>query len=477
MQDFLKKHKTELFLFIASFLYLGSLSFLEYSTLSLGWHDFGMQIQMLSSPLFSEGRLWSYDWNSNFLSIHFSPLLYLLSVFLIPLPFIECWLIICSLALSVGIVALFSLFRRVTDNSAISVIFSLAFLLNPYVTATHLYIHYEIFLVPLLSGFLLFAWDERKMPAFVCLLGILLLKEDGWIYVCAGSFLLLGRKPIRTILVYSFTSLLYLVIVLGFFKQILFPNSSSLFLEHWGKTPFAFILNSLTHPSEIFRILLTDPGKFLAMSLLGIPLLATWRSLPGFAVAFLWLSSISPDRAGLAFFYGLAPTLILFMAIPFAFLVWEVIASRILDPRKFIFLLPISLLITSITISALPNHALLRSPNLLLLSASLNTIPEKIPIIISLIKLRGYKANTTFASFNFATYVFNGAELRLPYKDWEAVRARKWRPDLVILTTEEKEPLLTEVTSTEMILFFDKDPEYTSILRTQNLRAWRKAKI
>ncbi|EQA45947.1 hypothetical protein LEP1GSC050_2460 [Leptospira broomii serovar Hurstbridge str. 5399] len=40
MKDFVEKHKTELFLFIASLLYLGSLSFFEYATLRLGWYDF-----------------------------------------------------------------------------------------------------------------------------------------------------------------------------------------------------------------------------------------------------------------------------------------------------------------------------------------------------------------------------------------------------------------------------------------------------
>ncbi|PNV74563.1 DUF2079 domain-containing protein [Leptospira inadai] len=474
MRRFLEKYKTELLLFIASLLYLGSLSFFEYATLSLGWHDFGLQIQILSSPRFSEGRLWSYDWGADFLSVHFSPLLYVLSIFLIPLPFLEWWLIIGCIALSVGIAGLFAFFRRVTGNSSASSFFAIAFLLNPYVTATHLYMHYEVFLVPLLSGFLLFAWEDRKMPAFACLLGILLLKEDGWIYALSGTFLLLGKKPFRTTLVYFLISVLYSVIALGLFKQTLFPHSSALFLEHWGKTPVAFLLNSLANPLEILRILSTGSGKFLALSLLAIPVLATWRSIPGIAVSFLWLSSISPDRASLAFFYGLAPTLLLFLTIPFAFGVWEAITNRIGDSRKFEFLLPISLLITSIAASTFPNPALLRSPNLPDLAASLKTVPEKVPILISLIKLRGYKANTTFSSFNTAAYVFQGGELRLPYKDWEAVRAKQWKPDLVVLTTEQKEPLLREVTPSEMIRFFDTNLEYTSILQTRNLRAWRK---
>ncbi|EQA45472.1 hypothetical protein LEP1GSC050_2461 [Leptospira broomii serovar Hurstbridge str. 5399] len=127
--------------------------------------------------------------------------------------------------------------------------------------------------------------------------------------------------------------------------------------------------------------------------------------------------------------------------------------------------------------STFPNQALLRSPNIPDLGASLKTVPEKIPIIISLIKLRSQNANSTFASLNIAAYVFYGGKLWLPYKDWEEVHAKKWKPDLVILATEQKEPLLKGVTSIEMIRFFDTNSEYTSILQTRGLKVWRKTKI
>ncbi|TGK20131.1 DUF2079 domain-containing protein [Leptospira fluminis] len=468
--------KRRVVVFSVSLLYSGALSFLQYATLGLGWHDAGMQLQVLSSCSTAMGCLWSYDWGANFLSVHASPILFAISPFVTPLPYIEWLLFLGCLGFACGATLLDLFFERICGKESVSLLLTFSFLSNPYVTATLLYLHYEIILLPLTALFALSLLDRRKIPALLSFLGLLLLKEDGWMYAISVLFLLvgIGRVGRKDLVLYAVLALAYLFGAVLFLLPKIDPPLLPLFREHWGSEPIEFLKRTFIHPQTVFVKIFTGPGKFLWFSVLALPFL-TWRSLPGFAIGFLWLSAASPDRAGLAYFYGFGPTLLLFLSLPFAYRTCRKISDRFSFPRFFPVIPFVALVFVSVLCTIFPNSSLSRSPNLPTVLSAADRMDRNSAILKKLREFRSSEKKNMFASFKIATYLFRGQELKIPYKDWIGVRDGIWDPDLVVLDSFGEEPLMPPQSLEEMSRYFDRNETYERLSDTPpGIQAWKR---
>ncbi|TGK09046.1 DUF2079 domain-containing protein [Leptospira fletcheri] len=469
--------KRRIVVFSAGFLYSGFLSFLQYTTLGLGWHDAGMQLQVLSSCPTAMGCLWSYDWGANFLSVHASPILFAISLFVSPLPYVEWLLVLGCSGFACGIALLDLFFERICGKGNVSLLLTFSFLSSPYVTATLLYLHYEILLLPLTVLFVLSVLDKRKIPAFLSFFGLLLLKEDGWMYAVSALFLLVGRVGWKELVLYAVFALVYLFGGVLFLLPKIHPPLLPLFREHWGLEPIEFFMRTLVHPQTVFVKIFTGPGKFLWFSVLALPFL-TWRSLPGFAIGFLWLSAASPDRAGLSYFYGFGPTLLLFLSLPFAYRNGRKISDRFSFPKFFPTIPFVALFLFSLLCTMFPNASLSRSPNLPGVLSAMEGRGQNSAVLKKLREFRSLEEKNTFASFQIAAYLYHGQELKIPYKDWILVRDGIWAPGLVVLDSLGEEPLLPPHSAENMIRFFDQNGNYERLSGLPpGLSAWKRIRL
>lgn len=465
--------KKDLAIFSLSFLYLFVLSFLQYSTLQIEWHDSGLILYALATPE-SVGHLWSYEYDLPFLAEHQSYLLEILSPVFRLIPFIEVWLLLQCCAIASGIVLFRKYLDSILENFAISTGIAFAFLLNPYVTHSHLYPHFEVFWIPFLSGFLLFS-QKGNLPAGIFFLFLsLCVKEDGWIYAIACCWISLGRTPKKDLIIYISIIFIYYAVAILWSMAYFFPERVPHFASKWGKTQGELLKDMILHPLAYLRLLISGQSKYLLLSVLGLPFLSTWRAIPAALVSILWMCSVSLDRAFLSFYFGLPSVLLYYFSIPFAFRLGQEALDRFRWSPRLIVLPASGLIAVSVFLLFFPGDYSSRGPSLPKAWARSKEWSSSFETARTLVKIRSGCEEKVFASFSFGAYLFCGNDLRLPYRDWESVRTGKWIPDLVVLEAGPEEILPGPLPLLKMIEYFDQNPNYSRIMHEKNVILWRR---
>lgn len=461
-------------LFLVSLIYLTILSGIQYATLQIEWHDSGSILYALATPK-SVGYFWSYEFGVPFLQEHCSYILGLLSFLFYFFPYLELWLIIQCISISIGIVLLERYFSELTPEFEYSWILSITFLLNPYVTHSHLYPHFETLWIPLFSGFLLYANRGSFLTSLPFLLLALMVKEDAWIYAIGATSLLFGRVRGRILTFYFFLILLYAGIVLAWFTQTYFPDKVSHFSDKWGKSKTEILIDLLQNPFSYLKLLISGQFKYLLASVFGLPIFSGWRVLPGIAVAGLWMSSVSHDRAFFSFYFGLPAILLFYYSIPFAISNISNRLNQFGKDRRWILLPTIGLIFISIFLLLFPGNYSGRGPTVakLIKRANTNTL-NSIQDVFTLVRLRSGCEKKVFASFSYAAYLFCGNDIKMPYHDWKKIESGKWSPDLVVLRSPEEELVRASKSVSEMVLYFDKNQQYRKEEYGSRILVWRK---
>lgn len=463
-------------LFLASLIYLIILSGIQYATLQIEWHDSGLILYALSTPT-SVGYFWSYEFDVPFLQEHSSYILGLLSFVFRFFPYLELWLIVQCLSIASGIVLLERFFSEIVPDFEFSWILSIAFLLNPYVTHAHLYPHFEILWIPLFSGFLLYANRGAFYTSLPFLLLALMVKEDAWIYAVGISSLLFGRVSGKTLAFYFFLILSYSSIVLAWFTSTYFPDTVSHFSAKWGKSRTDILIDLLSNPFAYIKLLISGQFKYLLLSILGLPIFSGWRILPGVAVAGLWISSISLDRAFLSFYFGLPAILLFYYAIPFAISNLSAWLAYFKWNRRLTFFPSVGLVFISIFLLFFPGDYISRGPTIpKWIEKSKTNTSNSLQDVLTLVRLRSGCEEKVFSSFSYAAYLFCGNDIRLPYRDWNNIESGKWHPDLVVLRSSEEELVPGSKSVNEMVFYFDKSQLYRKEDYGSRILVWRKVK-
>ncbi len=471
----LKIQKEDIFLFLASIVYLSILSFIQFFTQNFEWHDAGSILYALASPE-SAGYLRSYLFEVNYLAEHSSYIFVPMSPFFAAFPYLEFWLLFQVLSISIGISILKYYFQSISNNSGLSVILSLAFLFNPYVVHSHLYPHFEILWIPFLSGFLFFSLKESKWLTIFLLVLTLTVKQDSWIYALGACWVLIGKIPKGRLSLYIFIILVYAALVPFFLTPYLFPSIVPHLKMNWGKSPLELLIDGVLHPISYAKLLLSGQGKYLLLSVLGLPWLAGWRSLPAWGAALLWMSSITLDRAFLSFYYGLPIILLLYYTIPFSFLNIKSVLLRFEFRPNWIYIPGIGLLFVSVFLSFFPGNYMSRGPTIPKLQKTILDWDRRSGIVGSLLKLRSECNEKVFSAFVFGAYLYCGKDLRLPFKHWDEVVSGVWEPDLVVLSEDDKELFAPKIEPKTMVDYFGKNKKYERDRNWPNMFVWRKIK-
>ncbi|TGK62594.1 DUF2079 domain-containing protein [Leptospira wolffii] len=468
--------KNDIAIFSLSFLYLFCLSLLQYSTLQIEWHDSGLILYALATPD-SVGHLWSYEYNLPFLAEHQSFLLEILSLFFKFIPYLEVWLFFQCLVIAGGVALINRYIDSILNDTVISGIISIAFLLNPYVTHSHLYPHFEILWIPLLSAFLIFSQKGDRNAAIVFLILSLSVKEDGWIYGLACCWISFGRTPKKDLLIYILIILFYSLAVLFIAVPYFFPDRVPHFASKWGKTQGELFSDMALHPISYLRLLISGQSKYLLLSVFGLPLLSTWRILPALGVSLLWMSSVSLDRAFLSFYFGLPSILLYYFTVPFAVLSLSRISERFGWSPKSLRLVGSGLLVTSVGLLFFPGDYSSRGPSLPKVLERSQNWKSSYETVKELRRIRTSCDEKIFASFAFGAYLFCGNDLRLPYRDWESVLSGNWKPDTVVLQADSEEILPGSSPLKDMQKYFDANPDYKRKLNKNNIILWKRNKL
>ena len=156
MQDFIAAHKQETILFLAIIsyiLYFAVVSFLRHSNFYTGRFDLGNMYQTVWNTLHGRFFQLTDPDGTNIISrlgIHADFILILLA------PFYAIWsdpkmlLLIQTIVLAMGAIFIYGIGKDLFKNKNLSLVFSLAFLLNPSLNYTNLYDFHALFRCDLL---------------------------------------------------------------------------------------------------------------------------------------------------------------------------------------------------------------------------------------------------------------------------------------------------------------------------------------
>ncbi len=129
-------------------------------------------------------------------AVHFSPVLYLLLPFCYIFEPTAVLVFAQILLVFSGVFPLFLICRKIGLKNIYSTLISVGFLLYPAMSSGAFYdFHENAFLTPFILWTLYFIHTEKYIPAFICALGVLSVKEDAAIYVAfIALFVIFERK-------------------------------------------------------------------------------------------------------------------------------------------------------------------------------------------------------------------------------------------------------------------------------------------
>jgi uncharacterized membrane protein len=237
---------------------------------------------------------------TNFLGLHFSPLLALLAPLYSLWPDARILLLAQTVVLSAGAIPLYG-FARARNGRFLALLVVIAYLLSPLLLSIALFeFHAIAFVVPLLMAAGAALLDERPRATVIWLVLALMAKEEvAIIAVGFGLFALLIQRRVRFGAALTVASIAWAVVLFNWLMPAFGQNPDgyafSYRYETLGGTPGQVIRTLLTKPGAVLRVMATRPKATFLLQLLaplaGLPLLgipAVLLTLP--TLAYLLLS-------------------------------------------------------------------------------------------------------------------------------------------------------------------------------------------
>jgi len=220
---------------------------------------------------------------------HFSPILFVFVPFykFSPHPF---WLFLGqTVALAFGVVPLYRLALRHTQNELTATIIAIGYLLHPAIMTM---LFFDFHPVLLSIPFVLWAIDaldeNRPLPFFVACFLSLLCREDIAVSVaCLGLYGLLVRRRWWSGAMVAFSVLWFILATK--MMAVLSGEEKTAYLSlysKWGETPLQIVLDILTNPVEAIKALIFCEGHFTEPGAYPMLLLAPFAFFPLFSGIF-----------------------------------------------------------------------------------------------------------------------------------------------------------------------------------------------
>lgn len=249
------------FLYIAIYSYL---SILQYNAFHTGHWDLAGFDQAIWNTI--QGKLLHTTlYGHNFLGEHMSPILILLAPFYLIWSDPRILLVLQSVFLGLGAIPIYLIAKDKLNHNLLSLSFSSAWLLHPYLSRINLFEFHEIALAPFFLLFCFYFLQRRQWWSYgVFLFLSLMVKESVTFPVMAigiYSFFKINRKVgIITFLIGIFWAYLSVVKLIPYIRTVTSDGTHKAvygyFAERFrfGETPKEFIKNIIIKPEETLRI-------------------------------------------------------------------------------------------------------------------------------------------------------------------------------------------------------------------------------
>lgn len=314
----LHKRFSLIILFIACVYFTWPL-YMEYAKLNLAWADVGSLFSVITN-FFQMGSFYSYDWKMSHFNIHFTPFFLIMALALKIYEHVLFFISLHGLALGIGAFFLYKISYHILKNVYLACVPVLFFCLNAFTLKSLLYVHFEVFMVPLLFAFAYFAIQNFRILAFLSLLLALTVKQDVWVYGVLVSWTCWGWIPRKNLLLYTGTCFAYFVLILNGFYPLFYPNAHDRILDFWnyGDSKSDVVLYLIQNPSVWFSKLFTSYADSFERSFWRLPILAGWRYIPAFAIMVLCRSASVAKVYKLYFYYSIPVITLYCLCLPFA---------------------------------------------------------------------------------------------------------------------------------------------------------------
>ncbi len=274
----------------------------------------------------------------NYIGDHFSPIFYLVAPLYALYQDARMLLILQSIALGIGAIAVYLLGRRLTENSLFALALSFAYVLYPALHGTNTFDFHQIALAtPLLLFALYFLESGRDRAFFIALLLALLVKEEVALTIVGiGLYLIVGKRRPRLGTLLAVGGLVYFAVV----TQLIMPalggapqvNRFAAMMAPGEDGMSAVARTLLTNPFYTLKLVFSVPDRLLYLTQLLLPILflpllggSAWlAAVPAIAVSLL---TTAETQYSIAYHYSAA-------FIPFAFYLAARGARRALRPPR-----------------------------------------------------------------------------------------------------------------------------------------------
>lgn len=265
-------------------------------------------------------------------------------------------------------------------------------------------------------------------------------------------------------------SIIYYVLVLQFLYPLLYPNTVNFFLQIWayGQSKGEVLHYLVTHPWDTGKRLITGSGGDFNLMYLFLPTLAGWRSLPCFAVLYLWVNATDSSRSNLAFYFNLPSVVLYALALPFALMnlerlwAWLQVRFSVKIPVRTATQTMLFIIVAmGIIWQMRPPPRLV--PTLSSVFANELRIHRFFRIHQTLNHLLADHHESVLASFTIGAYVPPRGKLYIMHNDASNVMKGSLRPDFVVFDFYQSQPYISEEMVWSFFAHMQASPEYRRV--------------
>ncbi len=328
-----KTNKTILYLAIFAYIfYFGLISWIKF--FSYGFHDFDLAVHALSMWNIAHGSIYNSILGVPFLGNHVNLILFLIyplyAIFQHPLTI----LFLQTLALGLGALPLYFLARRMLGVNW-GLLVALSYLFYPPLAYTNLFEFHPPALATFFLLMSIYYFESASFAKFMLFAGLSMFCQENvpLAVFMLGLLAFIRRRSLKWIIVPMVVSAVYFMVVI--LAMSAFNNNTIQFFSLYnslGQTPREAILNILTHPGIIIKILFRKECFVYILQLfspvLFLSFLAPLSLIP--ALPFFFQHMLSSRNTELSIFYHYSAEII-----PFVYLSLIYGIKKALDNKLF----------------------------------------------------------------------------------------------------------------------------------------------
>ncbi|MDY6934174.1 MAG: DUF2079 domain-containing protein [Spirochaetota bacterium] len=316
------------------FLILLSIYLIYFKILQhIGYDTYSHDLSVFDYPIHYtlNGKFMYYPWwdsITNYLGIHFSPILLAIVPLYVIFDSPVILLILQGLFISLALIPLFKISEESKFTKEEKLLIGLAFIFNPYTWEGFIYnFHIEVLYPLLFFSAYYTVIKKRYILHSIFIVIILLIKEDAFIYcIMLELFFLIFTDNRRIAILNIALSLIWGIMTL----KVIMPsfyidgNMRNLVAErygHMGSNFVEIISYILTHPIDMFKLMFNKAFGGFLLSFAFLPVLYMKLSIFALPSIFINLLSRAESQSNLGLYYAMS-------AIPFYFIAIAISMER-----------------------------------------------------------------------------------------------------------------------------------------------------